>query len=105
MSEPVQHQQLSRDKVNLETSRVPWTELQRFFAGGLTIEVSTKLDLVDVACQLADDNKTQVERWMLAKKINKVSDEQAKKWYENNTIVWAVVVKPWVLVQDEIAGN
>lgn len=105
MSEPVQHQQLSWDKVNLETSRVAWTELQRFFAGGLTIEVSTELDLVEVACQFADDNKTQVEQWMLAKKISNVSDEQAKKWYENNAIVWAVVVKPWILVQDEISGN
>lgn len=105
MSKLEQQEQLIRAKVISETSLVSWKELQRFFAGGLTIEVSRELDLVAVACQLAHDNKTQVQQWMLAKKISNVSDEQAKNWYENDAKVWAVVVKPWILVQDEIAAN
>ncbi|MCK4706074.1 MAG: DUF2288 family protein, partial [Gammaproteobacteria bacterium] len=28
-----------------------------------------------------------------------VADKQAKNWYDEEAMVWAVVVKPWVLVQ------
>jgi hypothetical protein len=105
VSRQKQQEQPIRTKVTLETSRVPWQDLQRFFAGGMTIKVARELDLVEVACQLAHDNKLQVQQWLSAKKIGNVSDVQAKDWYDNNAIVWAVVVKPWVLVQDENGAN
>ena len=92
-------QEISRTKVNLETSRIAWKELQRFFASGAAIFVSDDLDLVEVAFQFSQDNKAQVERWLLAGKVGKVSDEQAKAWLEADATMWAVVVSPWVLVQ------
>ncbi len=93
---------LEKAKVNLETSKIPWTELQRFFAGGLTIAVSSDLDLVEVAYQFSIDNETQVEQWLNAKQIGHVSDQQASDWFNNNSSVWAVVVKPWILVQEAV---
>ncbi len=90
---------LEKAKVNLETSKIAWIELQRFFAGGLAIAVSAALDLVEVACQFAADNKIQVQEWLATKKIGHVTDQQASNWLKNNNSVWAVVVKPWVLVQ------
>ena len=92
-------QEIFRTKVNLETSRIAWKELQRFFASGAAVAVSADLDLVDVAFQFSRDNKAQVERWLLTKKVGKVSDEQAKAWLGADTTMWAVVVSPWVLVQ------
>ncbi len=92
-------QDIHRAKVNLETSRIAWQELQRFFASGVVIFVSPELDLVDVGYQFSQDNKQQVERWLLADKIGKVSDAQAAIWLEGETEMWAVVVSPWVLVQ------
>ena len=88
-----------RAKVILETSRIPWKELLRFFAGGAVIAVSIELDLVEVALQISEDNKIQVEQWMLEGKVAQASDEQAKKWLETDAVLWAVVVKPWILVQ------
>lgn len=88
-----------REKVNLETAQIPWRELQRYFAGGLAVDVAADLDLVDVAFQFARDNKIQVEQWLAAGKVAKVNDQQAKAWYEDDVRVWAVVVKPWILVQ------
>ena len=35
---------LEKAKLNLETSKIPWLELQRFFAGGLAIAVTNELD-------------------------------------------------------------
>ena len=82
-----------------ETSKIAWHELQYFFASGMAVYVSDELDLVEVASCFADDNKAMVEKWMQNNLVMPVPDEQAKSWYDNEAMVWAVVVKPWVLVQ------
>lgn len=83
-----------------ETAKIAWKELQFFFAGGKAIFVDAELDLIDVATQITNDNKTIVEQWMQKNQVLPVPDHMAKKWYEADEIVWAVVVKPWVLVQE-----
>jgi len=98
----VNHSELEKAKVNLETSQIAWTELQRFFAAGLAIAVDNKLDLVEVAYQFSNDNKALVEEWLESNRVGPVSDQQARNWHDNNADVWAVVVKPWVLVQDTV---
>lgn len=95
----------SREKLLLETARIPWKELQYFFAAGHAIYVCAELDLVSVAHHIANDDKTLVESWLETKKLDHVSNDQARDWYENDALVWAVVVKPWVLVQDGEPGQ
>ncbi|MEY3288950.1 MAG: hypothetical protein RLZZ419_1192 [Pseudomonadota bacterium] len=90
---------ITREKVNLETSKIAWQELQRFFAGGTAVFVASPLDLVDVAYQFSIDNKEQVAQWLQNNQIALVSDQQALEWLEADSEVWAVVVKPWILVQ------
>jgi len=90
---------ISREQVNLETSQISWKELQRFFAGGAAVFVAPGLDLVDVAYQFSIDNKDQVVLWMQSNQVALVSDQQATDWFEADADVWAVVVKPWILVQ------
>lgn len=90
---------IDRININLETSRIAWKELQRFFASGAAIFVSGGLDLVEVAVQISKDNKEQVAQWLETGQIARVSDAQALSWYEANADVWAVVVRPYVLVQ------
>lgn len=92
--------EIYRAKVNLETSTIPWRELQRFFASGAAIAVSRELDLVEVAFQVSDDNTSQVGQWLLAGQVGKVTDEQALAWYDADAHVWAVVISPYVLVQE-----
>lgn len=96
---------LEKAKVNLETSQIPWQELQRFFAAGLAIAVAQELDLVDVAYQFSIDNKVLVEAWLKNHQIAPVSDQQASDWFNDKAEVWAVVVKPWILVQDSKTRN
>lgn len=88
-----------RAKMNLETSRIAWREMQRFFASGAAIYVSPGLDLVEVTYQISEDNKAQVLEWMGTGQVGKVSDEQALAWFDADAEVWAVVVSPYVLVQ------
>ena len=91
---------IARVKVNLETSQIAWNELQRFFASGSAVFVASSLDLIDVAYQFSIDNRDQVTEWMQNNQIALVSDQQALKWLEADVNVWAVVVKPWILVQE-----
>lgn len=86
-------------QINLETAQIHWHELQRFFASGNAIAVDPTLDLTHVAAQIVADNATQIKEWMDAGLVDAVKDSQAQQWYEQNALVWAVVIKPWVLVQ------
>ena len=88
-----------RARILGETAKIPWTDLQRFFAGGLAIGVHPELDLVDVAYQMSVDNEPQIKSWMDSGHLAQISDGQAIEWLEANALMWAVVVKPWVLVQ------
>ncbi len=90
---------LTRAKLNLETAQVPWRDLQRFFAAGKVLRVAAELDLVEVACALEQDDVGRVEAWTEATALYPVSDDEARGWIEDDALLWAVVVKPWVLVQ------
>lgn len=89
------------DKVNRETARIKWSELERHFAAGAVVFVSEDLDLVDVAVRMSHDDKKNVERWMAEGKLHKVNDEQAQMWAVADSTLWAAVVHPFVLVQPE----
>ena len=88
-----------KTKIHSETAKIAWSELQPFFAKGMAVYVSHKLDLVKVAQALAEDNQQQFQDWMQDNLIANVSDTQASAWLDTNILVWAVVVSPWILVQ------
>jgi hypothetical protein len=92
-----------RLKVNRETARLPWTELLKHFAAGNVVWIANSLDLVDVAVRISHDDKANIGQWMNAGLLAKVSDEQAASWLETNAELWAVVVSPFILVQQEKA--
>jgi hypothetical protein len=92
------------DKINRETARVNWSELERHFAHGAVIWVSIDLDLVEVALRIAHDDKDYITRWMNEGKVAKVSDAQAQTWQATNALLWASVVNPFVLVQEDKAA-
>ncbi len=96
---PLTEEQLSYAKLNCETAQIAWKELERFFASGHVIHVDGDLDLVEVAARVAADDTATVNQWMNEQRITKVTDEQAQSWIETDVQVWAVVVRPWILVQ------
>ncbi len=96
---PEQDQELIRAKLNSETAKLGWKELQRFFAGGKLLYVNSDLDLIDVALAIQQDDQVKVRQWMEQTQLTGVSDLQAKDWFVNDSLLWTVVVKPWILVQ------
>jgi len=99
MNTKPEHDTDLRTKINLETARLPWTELLRHFAQGTVVYVSPELDLVDVAVRISHDDKDSISRWMGDGKIGKVSDLQAQTWTEAGAALWTSVVHPFILVQ------
>lgn len=96
---PEQDQELIRAKLNSETAKLGWKELQRFFAGGKLLYVNSDLDLIDVALAIQQNDQVKVRQWMEQTQLTGVSDLQAKDWFVNDSLLWTVVVKPWILVQ------
>lgn len=86
-------------KLNQETARITWPDLQRFFANGSALAVHSDLDLLEVAVAMTQDQAEQIKDWLETGQLGPVSDQQALEWHEQNPPLWALVIKPWVLVQ------
>jgi hypothetical protein len=86
-------------RLNTETARIEWKELERHFARGVLLTVSPKLDLVEVGAHMVHDDKHIIDAWLESGELGKTSDEDAIGWSESEPSLWAVVVAPWVLVQ------
>ena len=89
------------NKLNMETALAPWRELQSFFAQGLVLHVSASLDLLHVAEQLSLDNDALFNQWLAQGVVGKVDDKVALDWFQNDATLWSVVIKPWILVQEQ----
>lgn len=100
----VHHEEL-RVKLNQETARIAWPELQRVFAQGHVVWVEAGLDLVEVARWVARDDAARVAVELERGTIARATDEQARRWLAEQSALWAVVVKPWVLVQEDGCGS
>ena len=92
-------EELLRGKLNSETAKIRWSELQRFFAAGQVLFIVADLDLIDVAFVFSQDNTEQVKRWLQQELVSPVTDAQAREWFNRDSLLWSIVVKPWVLVQ------
>jgi hypothetical protein len=88
------------EELNRETARIHWPELETHFARGVVIRVDADLDLVEVATCIANDDKDVVEAWINAGKVAHLDMSTAKDWGGRDPDLWAVVVAPWVVVQE-----
>jgi len=91
-----------RQKINLETGSIEWSELVRHFAKGMVVVIGSELDLIEVAERFAADDQSRVSKWIEQGKISRAMDDDARRWNEHNTVFWSVVVAPWVLVQEKV---
>jgi hypothetical protein len=88
-----------RAEFHAQTARISWHNLQTHYARGAVVLVAAELNLVEVAVQLQQDNKTLFEHWIAAGQVAAVTDVQGQQFFDANSDFWAVVAPPWVLVQ------
>ena len=89
-----------RAKLNLETAQLAWPELERHFARGDVIKVAVGVDLVETALHVAENNAATVQEWLTSGRIARAELTDAEDWHARQPMFWAVVVAPWVLVQE-----
>ena len=83
-----------------ETAPISWQELQPFFARGALLWVRGEQDLVAVAQAVAENDQGKVAAWLQAGVLSKVDEVCAQDLLVRDPKLWAVVVAPWVLVQE-----
>lgn len=88
-----------------ETATITWQELQPFFARGSVLCVASGLDLVGVAEALAEDVKERVGQWLASGELRRMDVAEAEDFQTRDPQLWAVVVAPWVLVQERAAAS
>ncbi|OYY81295.1 MAG: hypothetical protein B7X93_01760 [Hydrogenophilales bacterium 17-61-9] len=91
-----------RAKLNLETAQLQWSELERHFARGDVIKVAMGADLVDTALHVAENKADVVQTWLAEGRIARAELSDAEDWHARQPMFWAVVVAPWVLVQEVV---
>jgi len=91
-------------KLNAEAARLHWSELQPHYARGAVVKVAPDLDLIAVAVCMARDDKEAIEGWLAGGGMVRADDVDARDWEKRNPVLWAVVVAPWVLVQERTAS-
>lgn len=84
----------------LEAGNITWQELQPHFARGVLVVVAASLDLIEVATRFAQDEQGAVQEWLDQGLVARVNDDHARHWTSTNPLMLAVVVAPWVLVQE-----
>ncbi len=97
MPEPIE---VLKARLNMETAKIGWSELQRPFAKGTVFVVAPELDLVETAARMIHDDKSSVEKWIEQNKLVQANIEDARRWNDTDPDLWAVVVAPWILVQE-----
>ena len=83
------------------TGNIEWKTLEPHFARGDLLVVAPELDLVQAAAAMMEDNSEQIKAWMDKNHLQVATDAQAADWAERDPdTLWAVVIRPWVLVQE-----
>lgn len=83
-----------------ETAVIPWQQLQPFFAKGALLWVAPDLDLIAVAEAMAENDAAKISAWMAEERVSKLSETRALDFVERDPQLWAVVVAPWVVIQE-----
>jgi hypothetical protein len=83
-----------------ETAPISWQELQPFFARGALLWVESTQDLIAAAQAVAENDQDKVAAWLQSGLLSKLDDARAEDLLARDPQLWAVVVAPWVMVQE-----
>ena len=74
--------------------------LEKHFQNGALVYVDEKLDIKKVAKVISEDNKDQVRLWLGSGDLIKPGGQHAQYWMESKTSFTALIVTPFVLIQE-----
>jgi len=89
-----------RQNLESECDYLPWQEIEKHFARGIVRVISTDLNLIDVAIDIAQNNTQKITKALSNNTIVEPSISQATHWQQLNSNFMCVVVAPFVLIQE-----
>ncbi len=89
-----------KNSLKTESGELKWQELEPHFARGAIRVISNKLNLIDVAVDIAQNNTDVISEKLSNNNLSEPSDSQATLWHKNNASFFCVVVAPFVLIQE-----
>lgn len=89
-----------REKLRLESGVAEWALLREHIERDAAIIVTTDLDMIEAAYQIARDNTAQVRQWLNDGQLIKPAPEQIIAWQSSEPSFSSVVVAPFVLIQE-----
>ena len=92
-------------KLEKYLGKVTWQYLEPHFLNGSLIYIDNSLCIKDVAEAFAHDDKRRVTKLLRAGDALKPGKAHAKYWKESNPTFTALVVSPFVIIQEEIKKN
>lgn len=95
-----EHETSIYTKLNLDSGKLTWQEMQPHFARGAVVRVSPELDLIEVGAAMAADEAETLSRWIRDGRVGRATETEARDWNARSPLFWAIVVAPWVLVQE-----
>ncbi|NVJ60234.1 MAG: DUF2288 family protein [Gammaproteobacteria bacterium] len=98
MSDQLTNEELQA-KLNLETAKITWKELELFFAKGKLLIVQAESDLIQLASAIHNDEKSAVEDAIDKNLIFYPTPEWIKQNCIDGTLFWGLVIAPFVLAQ------
>lgn len=90
----------ARKKFEDDLAEVDWRSLRIHLQRDALIVVSEQLDLVDVACRVAEDAKDEVSRWIEQGFLLKPTAEECEAWESQlDKPFRMLIVAPYILIQ------
>lgn len=90
-----------RAKLEGEAGPVQGSDLAAHLRRDGVLVVSLELSLVECAVAIACDDREAVSAWLAAGALRRPTDDERAAWPADEALRWrAVVVRPFVLVQD-----
>ena len=100
-NEPIPLRQATRDRLEQITGEVLYGDLTAHLQRDAVFVVASGVELLDCAVAIAMDDVDAVEPWLADGSLRKPSQQERVAWPEATGKKWrAVVVQPFVLVQD-----
>ncbi|MDD1017212.1 DUF2288 domain-containing protein [Pseudomonas rubra] len=87
-----------------ETATIEWKALERFWAKGDLIWVDPNLDLIEVAQAMAENRSDAFAKWRDDGTVGAVTAHQALDLQSRDPEIWAVVVSPFIVIQEKTKG-
>jgi hypothetical protein len=88
------------EQLSQEVGECYFSDLEAHIKRGAVLQVSSDLQLLDVAVAVASDDAVSVQEWIGDAKLTSPSSEAVSEWQSNPDAQFRVViVRPYVLVQ------